>query len=165
MATPLEPRPYLAIHLVTVAPDGLRDLHVRVATRTSGVVVKRLNAGESHQPLLPWLESAQLQLPHSFQSYRLAWGVGAGEHATALVFGHDPLADGGSFDDEHGYSGPVGGVRDDVLLGADYETLWGSDGGPDFIDHAGQPVPRDQVNLVGVYPNLLTAENRGKVVK
>lgn len=152
MSTLLSPRPYLAVFNVTVEPDGVRALWVRLATRTSGVLLKKLAAGETHQPLLPWLESAHLQLPASYRDYRLVWGLGAGEHPTSFTLRHDER---------------VENTLTDHLLSTDYLELWGAEDtggryvGPHFLDFAGAPVSRDDVDLVAVYPNLLTAAQRG----
>jgi hypothetical protein len=142
MSTLLTPRKFLAVHQVTIDPDGARNLFVRILTRTSGLLFKKLNAGEAHHPLLPFLESAQLQLPNSYQAYQLVWGTGAGTNPTTYVLRHDSRDEG---------------VTNDYLIGPDHELLWGWDGGPDFIDHTTAAVHRDQVDLIGVYPNLMTS--------
>ena len=157
MSELLTPRPYLAVQNVTIEPDGVRSIWVRIATRTSGVLIKKIAAGESHQPLLPWLESAQLQLPTSYHHYNLAWGTGAGEHPTLYTLRHDTRNEN---------------IVNDHLIGPDYLQLWGDDTegqyeGPDFIDFTGAPVLRSDVDLIGVYPAMLTPTlergNRGGI--
>lgn len=138
----LDPRPFLAVQQVTVEPDGSRRLFVRIHTGTAGVLLKSLPAGESHQPLLPFLLGAARSLPRSYRGYALAWGVGAGAHPSTYTLRHDPRDEG---------------VSNDHLVAPDYLALWGVDGGPDFVDGRGRPVSRDLVDLVGVYPALFVS--------
>lgn len=138
-ATLLAPRPYLAVQQATVDPDGSRAFFVRLHTRVNGTIIKKLPAGENRLALLPLLWDAPARLPLSYRHYRLAWGVGAGQHPTTYTLRHDARGEG---------------VTNDSLLGPDYLALWGEDGGPDFVDHTGAPVSADLVDLVGVYPTL-----------
>lgn len=135
----LTPRPYLAVQQVTIEPDGTRAIFIRIHTRSGGVTIKKLPAGENHQPLLPFLQNAPLLLPKSYQHYRLAWGTGAGSNPTTYTLRHDSRDEG---------------VTNDYLLGPDFAVLWGTDDGPDFLDARGSAIPRDEVDLIGVYPEL-----------
>lgn len=147
--TLLNPRPYLAVQQVTVEPDGTRFLFVRIHTHTGGVLLKRLPAGESHQPLLPFLQDAHRRLPKSYRHYHLVWGVGAGVRPTSYTLRHDPRDEG---------------VTNDNLLATDYLALWGEDNGPDFIDANGAAVSRDQVDLIGVYPTLFVTNEEADLL-
>ncbi|GEB93990.1 hypothetical protein [Microbacterium lacticum] len=146
----LIPRPYLAIQQVTVEPDGTRSAFVRVHTRSGGVIIKKLPAGENHQPLLPFLQNAHLLLPKSYQHYRLVWGTGAGLVPTTYTLRHDSRDEG---------------VTNDHLLSSDFEDLWGADNGPDFLDARGSAIPRDEVDLIGVYPELFLTNDEAAFLR
>lgn len=148
--TLLTPRPYLAVQQATVDLDGTRAFFVRIHTRSGGVLLKKLPAGENHQPLLPFLRNAHLLLPKSYRHYQLVWGTGTGSRPTMYTLRHDPRDEG---------------VTNDHLLAADYLTLWGEDNGPDFLDAHGTAIPRDDVDLIGVYPELFLTNDEAAFLR